>query len=189
MGRPAIDLSGQRFGKLTVVGRCGDGSSGRPVIWSCVCDCGAETTVSSSNLRNGTTASCGCKRNERKGNTYHIAGGVVHVVLTNSTSEMLCDEDDWKSMSMCTWALGKNGYAVTNSIDRRMPMCFHQLILERHGDLVRDHINRNKLDNRRCNLRLVTRLVNIMNSDAFDKYGWRFMNATSPHSDKGHVAR
>ena len=53
-----IDLTGQRFERLTVlesVGKCGTS-----VTWLCRCDCGRITTVSSNALRRGRTHSCGC---------------------------------------------------------------------------------------------------------------------------------
>lgn len=54
----AVDLTGSRFGKLTVTGP-------GPVIgknrkWVCVCDCGAHSEPYGFGLKNGTTTSCGC---------------------------------------------------------------------------------------------------------------------------------
>lgn len=63
-----IDLTGQRFGKLTVIERAEDhiSKSGKTVTvaWRCKCDCGNEITVKSLNLRNGHVSSCGCYRKE-----------------------------------------------------------------------------------------------------------------------------
>lgn len=53
----ALDLSGQKFGRLTVGERVP--GIGKP-HWNCVCDCGKPKIVSSSNLKNGHTKSCGC---------------------------------------------------------------------------------------------------------------------------------
>jgi len=52
-----IDLTGERFGRLVVVKYLGDRK------WLCKCDCGNETSVLTSNLRNRSkspTRSCGC---------------------------------------------------------------------------------------------------------------------------------
>lgn len=57
---PVRDLSGMRFGKLTVLGPTRD-SAGR-VAWRCRCECGNETVVLGSNLLSGRTESCGCGR-------------------------------------------------------------------------------------------------------------------------------
>ncbi len=58
------DISGQRFGSLTVISFCDtqSGPSGKSpkARWNCVCDCGNTRIVSGCHLRNGHTASCGC---------------------------------------------------------------------------------------------------------------------------------
>ena len=53
------DLTGQRFGMLTVLERAEN--KGKTTQWRCVCDCGSETVVSASHLKTGHTSSCGCK--------------------------------------------------------------------------------------------------------------------------------
>lgn len=58
-----IDLTGQRFGKLTVLNMVGKDKSGN-ITWKCRCDCDNEVIVSSIYLRNGDTKSCGCFRKE-----------------------------------------------------------------------------------------------------------------------------
>lgn len=52
-----IDLTGQKFGKLTVIERADN--RGRHVYWKCKCDCGAIHEARSDGLRNGITLSCG----------------------------------------------------------------------------------------------------------------------------------
>lgn len=59
-GRPLIDLTGQRFGRL-VVERLSDQRIGRQLEWLCRCDCGAVLSVIGGNLREGITKSCGCR--------------------------------------------------------------------------------------------------------------------------------
>ena len=54
-----IDLTGQKYGKLTVIKRIDNSISNR-VSWLCKCDCGNETIVDSNALRSGNTKSCGC---------------------------------------------------------------------------------------------------------------------------------
>lgn len=53
-----IDLTGQRFGRLTVLEYKGKSK------WLCECDCGNKTTVYRHNLLGGTTRSCGCLHRE-----------------------------------------------------------------------------------------------------------------------------
>lgn len=62
-----IDLTGQRFGRLTVVERSPDyvQHNGRHrARWKCVCDCGSELITNGDALRAGRTTSCGCFRKE-----------------------------------------------------------------------------------------------------------------------------
>lgn len=55
----AIDVTGQVFGRLTVVEKHGS-LKGEGVLWKCKCSCGNETIVTGKNLRSGNTKSCGC---------------------------------------------------------------------------------------------------------------------------------
>jgi hypothetical protein len=54
-----IDLTGQKFGMLTVVRRAA--SENGATRWWCGCDCGNLTTVAYSGLKSNTI-SCGCQR-------------------------------------------------------------------------------------------------------------------------------
>ena len=56
---PKYDITGQKFGKLTVISLSPIKKS-RKLYWNCVCDCGNTTIVSGSNLRTGKVISCGC---------------------------------------------------------------------------------------------------------------------------------
>lgn len=59
----AIDLTGQRFGRLVAVSRAP--SRNTLSVWNCVCDCGEEREVFANNLRRNHTTSCGCFRDEQ----------------------------------------------------------------------------------------------------------------------------
>ena len=65
-----VDLTGRRFGRLTVIERAGTYKSESDsfqsfATWRCKCDCGKETVVISVNLLHGATRSCGCLRAEK----------------------------------------------------------------------------------------------------------------------------
>ena len=60
----AKDLTGQVFGRLTVVSRAGIGS-GKQRMWVCACSCGETCTVAHNNLVSGNSSSCGCFRREQ----------------------------------------------------------------------------------------------------------------------------
>ena len=57
-----IDLTGQKFGRLTVLKQ--DISKNGHAYWICQCDCGNIISVLGNNLRNGKTKSCGCLQKE-----------------------------------------------------------------------------------------------------------------------------
>lgn len=59
-----IDLSGRRFGRLTVEARGDRVGDRRKIGWFCRCDCGQTHTVSGDNLRSGQVTSCGCRNLE-----------------------------------------------------------------------------------------------------------------------------
>lgn len=53
------DLTGQRYGMLTVVGPTEERKNGY-AVWHCRCDCGGEILLDSRRLRRGTVTDCGC---------------------------------------------------------------------------------------------------------------------------------
>lgn len=137
-GNRLIDLTGKRFGRLTVICRAPGG--GRMTRWKCICDCGNETTVFSSNLRRGFTQSCGCyrreceinraaaKRNHNKSENrlYRIWSG-MHTRCYNPNTKNYKDYGG-RGISICdkwlrdfpafrNWAMS-NGYREDLTIDR-----------------------------------------------------------------------
>lgn len=75
-----VDVTGQKFGRLLVVGKAGIavsiGKRARRVsLWLCRCDCGAEMTVRLGNLKSGNTSSCGCQRSDHQWMASHRMSG------------------------------------------------------------------------------------------------------------------
>ena len=66
MGRPATDITGQRFGKWTVIRRVERPPfmASTAVFLECRCDCGKQGIINGNALRGGRTKSCGCLRSE-----------------------------------------------------------------------------------------------------------------------------
>lgn len=54
----ALDLVGQKFGRLLVQSR--SASRGGKSMWACICDCGKSVDVCGTNMTLGVTKSCGC---------------------------------------------------------------------------------------------------------------------------------
>lgn len=129
------DLSGKRFGKLTVLSRTEN--KGTKTIWNCVCDCGNETKVSASNLKRGTTKSCGCYQKERTSESNYKHGGHnnrVYRIWQRMKSRCYYDKyehfdryggrgitvcEEWRNdfKAFYDWAMA-NGYSDDLTIDR-----------------------------------------------------------------------
>lgn len=74
MGK-VIDISGQRFGRLTVFSFTG--IVARKAMWLCRCDCGTEKVIGGAFLRFGEPRSCGCLRRDvsrERGRTLNRGG-------------------------------------------------------------------------------------------------------------------
>ena len=61
-----IDLTGKKFGRLTITGRDPALGNHGLIYWSCTCECGAQKRVSGHLLRTGQVFSCGCLNQELK---------------------------------------------------------------------------------------------------------------------------
>lgn len=59
-----INLTGERFGKLTVLKPLAKRTKSKNVIWLCRCECGNQTEVASNDLRTNRTKSCGCLKHQ-----------------------------------------------------------------------------------------------------------------------------
>lgn len=73
------DLTGRKFGRLFVIKRVPDivNETGKHyAAWLCKCDCGNTKVVHRDNLKNNTTLSCGCLRNESASKRFsaHLEG-------------------------------------------------------------------------------------------------------------------
>ncbi|WP_075800746.1 HNH endonuclease [Roseomonas gilardii] len=96
----------------------------------------------------------------------------MEIVLSNQRGITIVDEADWEAVSTFTWRLNRdqcNSYAQANlpkaSYRPGSTIFLHHLIIGKPPTgFVVDHINGNGLDNRRCNLRLVTVSQNAANS-------------------------
>ena len=75
---PLIDLTGNRYGRLTVLRRAENrnGLTGRNhVYWLCICDCGCTVEVSRAHLKSGHTQSCGCIHSEMLSERNQVHSG------------------------------------------------------------------------------------------------------------------
>ena len=66
------DLTGEQFGRLTVLSRAGTKYKG--AAWLCRCDCGLEKVIPGVSLRLNRTQSCGCLQAEIVAELGHLRG-------------------------------------------------------------------------------------------------------------------
>lgn len=136
MSRFALDLTGQKYGRYTVISRMGLNKAGN-ATWLCECECGVRKVVAAGALRSGVTRSCGCwirevtsRRSLSHGQTktrlHRIWTGMkTRCINSNATNFLdyggrgikVCDE--WASdfVVFRDWALA-NGYTDQLTIDR-----------------------------------------------------------------------
>lgn len=75
MGNGFKDLTGQRFGRLTVLELDPEKPRGRGAWWKCRCDCGSEVSVRARALQEGGTQSCNCLRWETNPQKRQLQAG------------------------------------------------------------------------------------------------------------------
>jgi len=157
MGRPVIDLTGQKFGKLTVIQKSDQIASNGTPKWICKCDCGNISVVERSNLKRGSVKSCGkC----RVYNTYDLESKEYGIGYTSDGKEFYFDKEDYDLISQYNWSVTGSGYLFNS---KQGTILMHRLIMNAPDHLMVDHINHNILDNRKENLRLCNASQNNIN--------------------------
>lgn len=84
-----VDLTGRKFGRLTAIQPLEERDRKGSVYWKCLCDCGAETSVTEDGLVQGSVRSCGCLKSEnqkRIGEKLHRIDGTCVEILEKRKS-------------------------------------------------------------------------------------------------------
>ena len=130
-----IDLTGRKFGHLTVIKRtedyiCPDGR--RKIMWLCECDCGNKNViVRGEDLRSSHTKTCGCSWGQRHGKRNTKLYGVWKIMKERSNNsncksykiygaegKKVCDEWLHDFQAFYDWAI-TNGYKDGLTIERK----------------------------------------------------------------------
>lgn len=108
------DLTGQRFGKLTVLEKTME-KQDRYWVWRCRCDCGGEIFVNTKRLRRGTVTDCGCipKMTARRGPVAEdLTGQQFGKLLVLSRAENRKGRSAW----LCRCACGQLHVAAAHDL-------------------------------------------------------------------------
>lgn len=181
------DVTGQKFGKLTVVERVI--SNTKETKWKCICDCGNIVIRGLSHLTRPGNHSCGClSKTEHpnfKGNEWCVKDDVA-IGKDARDNEFYVDIADMDVVSKHRWsgqdkssrrALGGIYFTArmsrTASTGNKMKM-LQNFIWELHNGKIPDgyrvdHINTKPYDNRYSNLRLANKSVNAFNAQRVNK--------------------
>lgn len=133
-----IDITGQKFGRLTVIklDHIVNKKHGPESYWLCKCDCGNEKIIRKDHITGNKTLSCGCLQKEKASkinSTHHLSKSRIYYIWASMKSRCslktdtnyarygakgikVCDE--WQNFEpFYNWAIN-NGYKDNLSIDR-----------------------------------------------------------------------
>lgn len=82
----------------------------------------------------------------------------MKILQLGKNKDAIVDEEDIHHLRQWRWSVAPNGYV------RGTKGYLHRFIMKPKAGFFVDHINGNKLDNRRCNLRICTKAQNTYNS-------------------------
>lgn len=92
------------------------------------------------------------------------------IKLTNSDKVALVDDDGALLIGDRKWLLTHTGYPATGYYNPKAkqsgPVLMHRILMDCPAGMCVDHINRDRMDNRLCNLRIVSRTENNQHSKA-----------------------
>lgn len=118
-----------------------------------------------------------------------INDDVVEIIIyrSRSTKTILCDIDDYDRIKSYTWGINEKGYAISCIDGRNVRM--HRLILNiiDSREKIVDHINGNKLDNRKCNLRIATHTQSLANRRGWGKLKYKGVSIETKIDKCGYV--
>ena len=100
-------------------------------------------------------------------NDYVEKDSYIEIILRDKyqkqNSVCLVNKEDYSKVKNYKWYLS-HGYAKTKGINKNSGISIHNVIMDNIDmQVIYDHINKNKLDNRKSNLRIVTHQENAMN--------------------------
>lgn len=116
-----------------------------------------------SNLAVCTKEEMGRIRSERRNECKYIREGDILTIITANGERIIADAENEEKLRRHSWCVSKTGYPVANIKGVVTKMHLYLFGTPPKG-FVTDHINRDKFDNRQCNLRICTEKENARNA-------------------------
>ncbi len=155
------DLEGCVFGELTVLWKHKRSNNGG-ASWVCRCSCGHLDIISGNRLMSGHKTRCSYCNMGRY--SFHDDYLTTQCVLPNGDSFFI-DTADFPLVSRYKWSRMKNGYFKASLGSREKGhVLLHRLLMNPPDDMVVDHINGDKSNCKRSNLRICTQAENSRNA-------------------------
>lgn len=124
----------------------------------CKCGCGSKTRIAAQNLR---SSRLGMPQFFLRGHSGEFEHKVSRGILPPG---VVIDEADRSLIQERTWSIGGPGYVTSNGRKGKYgSVTLHRFLMNPPKGFVVDHINGNRLDNRRANLRIVRQKLNAQN--------------------------
>ncbi len=154
------DLTGRVFGDLTVLWEANRGKNGGS-SWLCRCACGHIDVFEGNRLANGHNTHCRyCSYGRFE---FFDNYKRVRCILPKG-KYFTFDYADFPLVSRCKWRIDAQGYPKTaTDLCGSKDLHLHTLLMNPPKPLIVDHIDGNKLNNCRDNLRICTRVQNSQN--------------------------
>ena len=163
-------MIGQTFNRWKVLARAPNRKEKKYYLCQCSCAKGTIKEVAKTNLVRGKSKSCGCLaseltslRNKHFENQYTCFQDYC-IGIDSNGNKFVIDLEDYEKIKPYCWIKNKSGY-MTTTINKKK-VFLHRFVLNlcTQDQCVVDHIDRNKLNNRKENLRKCSTSENILNA-------------------------
>lgn len=159
--KPSQIKVGMRFGRRVVLTLGNPADRNYKVF--CRCDCGESAWVQTGQLLSGKALMCNrCAQAKYRNSYEHLNDGTVRIHY--GATSFIIDAEDFPLVKQYQWHISVNGYPRAKVPNKRQTILLHALLIgPTNRRLVVDHIDGDRANNRRSNLRICTPSGNAKN--------------------------
>ena len=163
-------IVGNKYGFLKVLSYYGRDDKTN-YVYNCICEnCGNEIKIRGNYLTSNKKTDCGCLTKKKqsdarkKYNNFDLSGD-FGLGYTNNGGVYYFDLEDYDKIKEYCWGL-HYGYIKARDVNLKKHISIHRIVMNCDDKSKQiDHINRNPMDNRKCNLRICTNAENSRNKN------------------------